>query len=675
MGMLHKMVHLLNKLDPQNAEWKERQIAKVNKMMDDAERIEDTRIREQIIADLEKNLDSIEDAFQNNELDYGRKLYLIENGIYGVDIQPIAVQIAKLRFFISLIVDQKVNPDKPNLGIRPLPNLETKFVAANTLIGIEKPAQMMLRNPEIDKKELELKQVRQRHFEARTPKTKEKYRQEDERLRSELAELLKKDGFPSDVTEQLAQWNPYDQNASAGFFDSEWMFGIQEGFDIVLGNPPYFQLQKMKKERVKLAKQQFETFTKSGDLYCLFYEKGIQVLKENGVLCYITSNSWMQTQYGELLRTYLAEHTNPLQLLNFEDAQIFESAIVESNILLTQKTLFKNNLKAVVLAENIDKTTDLADYVKQKHIVLPSLDKNGWIVGDPSMLALKQKIEHGSILLKEWNIELNRGLTLGFSNAFIINTQQKDNFFKNPSNQNYIKPLLRGRDIQKFSYKWNDCYLIVIKSGWTNKHHGTNKPEAFVANVLPELYNHLKQVGLTVTGKGKGLFERDDQGDYWWELRKCAYYGDFEKPKIVWGELSNKPKFAYDEEKHFLVDTVFMMTGESLKYLLAILNSHLSEWYFEQISTTSGMGTNRWKKYKIEQMPIKKIFSAAQQPFETLVDQILATKQHNPKADTSDLERRIDLMVYKLYDLTYNEVKIVDPDFALSEDEYQQFTY
>ncbi|HLA00287.1 MAG TPA: hypothetical protein VJZ24_01460, partial [Thermodesulfovibrionales bacterium] len=263
MGILHKLVYILGKLDPNNEKWKQKQISKVME-------VPDTTVRERLIEDIEQ-------SFQNNELDYGRKLYLIENCIFGVDIQPIAVQIAKLRFFISLIVDQKISYTSPpiaggavgggNLGIRPLPNLETKFVAANTLIGIEKPQQLLLRNPEIDRKEEELKKVRERHFTARTPKTKEKYRKEDERLRSEIAELLKQDGFTRETTEKLAHWNPYDQNASAAFFDAEWMFGMKDGFDMVIANPPYVRHESIKALKPKLSKEFGNFFCGTADIY------------------------------------------------------------------------------------------------------------------------------------------------------------------------------------------------------------------------------------------------------------------------------------------------------------------------------------------------------------------------------------------------------------------------
>ena len=270
MGILHKLVFLLSKLDPRNAQWRQRQIDRVQSTIAaTAEQIDDSTFRESTIDELEREIESINEAFERNALDYGRKLYLIENCIYGVDIQPIATQIAKLRFFISLIVEQKIDDTRENRGVRPLPNLETKFVAANTLLDVEKPAQLSFRNPEIDTKEKALEEVRRRHFTARTPRTKERYRNRDAELRAEISALLQSDGFPSETTEKIAQWDPYNQNATADFFDPEWMFGITEGFDVVIGNPPYVRQEKIKHLKPDLEKALHLLHGCSGSL-CLF---------------------------------------------------------------------------------------------------------------------------------------------------------------------------------------------------------------------------------------------------------------------------------------------------------------------------------------------------------------------------------------------------------------------
>jgi hypothetical protein len=244
MGMLLKLVHVLAKLDPGNEEWKQRQVDRVNRLIAEAEdTIEADDVKRSVVADLEKQRADVEEAFLRNELDYGRKLYLIQNCIFGVDIQPIAVQIAKLRFFISLIVNETIDANRANRGIRPLPNLETKFVAANSLISIENNRQTTLQSyvHETIRIERNLKRVRERHFHARTQETKDRCRAEDARLRAELAMLLEQDGYNPTSARLLANWNPYDLNRVAGFFDPKWMFEVDDGFDVVIGNPPYIK--------------------------------------------------------------------------------------------------------------------------------------------------------------------------------------------------------------------------------------------------------------------------------------------------------------------------------------------------------------------------------------------------------------------------------------------------
>ena len=312
MGILHKLVHILDKLDPKNKLWKEKQIQK-------ASVIDDAAIRDQLIED-------IETAFNNNELNYGRKLYLIENCIYGVDIQPIASQISKLRCFISLIVDQRVDNTKDNFGVRPLPNLETKFVAANTLIGIEKPkGQLYLINDEVNRLENQLKDVRHRLFSAKTPATKRKLREDDKTLREKMGDLLVDCGWENKTARQLASWDPYDQNASSPFFDPEWMFGLTHGFDVVIGNPPYLESKKLPLE-IKSNYAHYQSATGKFDLYVLFVEKGLVLTKKAGILSYINPTTFMNKGFGLGLRKLLSQNYKIKRIINFGDIQVFENA-------------------------------------------------------------------------------------------------------------------------------------------------------------------------------------------------------------------------------------------------------------------------------------------------------------------------------------------------------------
>lgn len=302
---------------------------------------------------------------------YEMKLAIIENCIYGSDIQSIAAQITKLRFFISLICNCEKDATKPNFGIPTLPNLETKFVAANSLIAKKKQeSHNLFENQEIEPTKKELTEIRHEHFSAKTAYRKSTLREKDKQLREKLAKLLEQDNdFAPEDAKQLAAWNPYDQNAVAEFFDPAWMFGVNDGFDIVIGNPPYIQLQNNGGELAQLyAPCNYKTYARTGDIYCLFYERGYQLLKPNGHLCYITSNKWMRAGYGEKTREFFAKNTNPILLIDFAGVKIFESATVDTNILLFAKAANEHKtLCAVTNKQNKDSVKNLSDSARQRH--------------------------------------------------------------------------------------------------------------------------------------------------------------------------------------------------------------------------------------------------------------------------------------------------------------------
>ena len=391
MGVLHRLVFILGKLDPRNEQWKQRQIDRVESTIEIAGEIDDSTIRESTIRDLEGEIESINEAFERNELDYGRKLYLIENCIYGVDIQPIATQIAKLRFFISLIVDQQIDNSRENRGVRPLPNLETKFVAANTLIGVDRPLQTQIRNPQIDRKEKELEDVRRRHFTARTPRTKAKYRDLDTQIRTEIGELLKNEGFPHETTEKIAHWDPYDQNASADFFDQEWMFGPTDGFDVVIGNPPYVRQEKIRQLKPVL-KNQYDCYTGMADLYVYFYERGFQLLRDNGTLTYISSNKYFRSAYGKKLRDFLGRQTTLFQLIDFGDAPVFTS-IAYPSIIIASKAHAQGNYLRALNWEPGPSIDEFGTVFQTEGFTMPqnALTADGWRLTSPAALNLLEK--------------------------------------------------------------------------------------------------------------------------------------------------------------------------------------------------------------------------------------------------------------------------------------------
>lgn len=679
MGILHKLVFILDKLDSDNEKWKDKQIGKVQNTIKSAEQIDDVNVRETTIKELEARIEDIEQAFENNALDYGRKLYLIENCIYGVDIQTIAVEISKLRCFISLLIDENVDDSRPNRGVRALPNLETKFVAANTLIGIEKPQQGILLNPEIIRKEDELHRVRERLFTAKAPQTKRKYREQDKQIRNEISVLLKKDGFPREITERLAQWDPYDPTYSADFFDMEWMFGIREGFDIAIANPPYIRQESIRHLKPVLEKERYEVYNSTSDLYTYFYEKSYNILKNNGICTFITSNKWMRAKYGGKLRRFLKEKAVLQQLIDFGGFQVFE-ATVDTNILIFQKlsgrATAEHKVNITLIEEDYQAEESINSYVQSKtfEILQKALNEKAFAFADENTLGIKQKIEEAGTSLKDCNINIYRGIITGFNKAFIIDNSTKERLCEEDSKSiEVIKPILRGRDIDKTYYIWAELWMIIIPSGWTNKNRGRKSPEAFFKETYPAIYNYLEEIGDRIErgeikAKGKGLYGRDDQGDYWWELRPCDYYSEFEKQKIVYPDINYRLTFCLDEKKRYLSNTAyFLRIREDSRYTLALLNSSLLDWYYQFITSQLGAKGIRHFSIYIEQLPILELSKSDQQPFVTLVDQILARTQsddylQDPKrqAEVQDLERQIDEKVYRLYGLTDEEIAIVE---------------
>ncbi len=651
MGILHKLVHILHKLDPNNKLWKERQIKK-------AQAIDDSEIRDKLIDDIEK-------AFESNELDYGRKLYLIENCIYGVDIQPIATQISKLRFFISLIVDQKctvgilANDEHNNFGIRPLPNLETKFVASNTLIGIEKPKEQasLFDNPQVQALEIKLKDIRHRLFSAKTPATKRKLREEDQRIREEMGALLVRSGWGNESARQLASWDPYNQNVSSGWFDSEWMFGIEDGFDVVIGNPPYVQLQKDGGKLADMFKKcGYATFERTGDIYALFYEMGLKALKNGGHLCFITSNKWMRAGYGKSLRKFFISY-NPELLIDCGPG-VFENATVDVNILLIQNEKNQKQLSAVTL-DSKAKDNNLAKFVNERAVLLSNLNEDSWFIGSNAEQQLKEKIERIGKPLKDWDVNIYRGVLTGLNEAFIIDTPTKERLCaEDPKSAEILKPILRGRDIKRYSYEWAGLWIIAIFPALKIV---IDKYPAVKKYLLDFGKERLEQVGKKLPD---GTTSRKKTGNKWFETQdQICYYEEFEKEKIIYPNMTKYLPFLFDSNNFYTNQKCFIVTGKCLRYLTGYFNSRISyKWIKENCPELQG-GTRELSKIFFEGIPIPPI-TPENQPtvhqIERYVDQILSTKKADPKTDTSDLEKLIDQLVYKLYDLTEEEIAIIE---------------
>ena len=654
MGMLHKLTLALRRLDPDNSRWeqlqKERAIQRAEVAFDT---LDDEARREELV--------EIDETFKRyRDSDFGRKLYLIQNSIFGVDIQPVACQIAKLRFFISLAIEQEPMQNTENFGIKPLPNLETRFIAANTLIGLK--AQGTLTSNTAQDLERALRDNREQHFHATTRQRKRACKQKDDELRAELATELKRFGMPADDAERIARWDPYDQNATADWFDSEWMFGITDGFDVVIGNPPYIQLQK---EGGRLGKFYqdvgFKTFIRTGDIYCLFYEKANQLLKNNGYVCFITSNKWMRAGYGKKLRDYFVTLTQPIQLLDM-GPDVFD-ATVDTNILLFQNTIVDDStdFKAVSIGADFDRqTNNIAQYLSDNGATMEMPTKGEpWAILSSAELALKRKIEDVGKPLKDWDIKISFGIKTGCNEAFIIDKDTREELVEQDSKSaQIIKPLLRGRDIERYHAPWTGLYLLRTFPALNLR---INDYLA-VKNYLIEFgKDRLEQVGKILLD---GTKSRKKTGNKWFETQDpIAYYPEFEKEKIVWKRIGSILRFAYIQQPMLCLDSTCIATGEKVKFLTAVLNSRISHYQLFGLAPKTGTGDLIVSVQALEPIlvpPITKANEHLVTEIENKVDKIIAAKHADQNADTSNLENEIDKLVYELYNLTSEEVRIVE---------------
>jgi adenine-specific DNA-methyltransferase len=618
MGILHKIVFILGKLDPRNEKWKQRQIVRVRDAIAAAEKIEDADVRERAVRELDQQITGINEAFEDNELDYGRKLYLIENCIYGVDIQPIAVQIAKMRFFISLIVDQKVKSETPNRGVRPLPNLETRFVAANSLIEVNRPGQQLLRNHEIDTKEAELRRVRERHFLARTPKQKAKCRDDDIKLRTEIAELLKDDGWDTATARRLASWDPYDQNASADFFDAEWMFGISEGFDICEGNPPYVGKQALQQQQpafAKYAKNHFQAAKgRDFDLFALFIERSIALVQVGGIVSFIVPTGWYTGPGFSLLRRHILLQSDPLAFVNLP-YDMFEEAWVDTTVFHTRR-----RKPILVWPRKESCRASLKTFGKRDRIVAQGdfyqgstvIDIVEWLQdggdefltrSDPHILAVLAKIRKSSVPLSQCS-DVQRGVT-----PFVLTER--------PFHANSRRAF--DGTIRRYTVEAGPIKYIRFDDS--------------LAEFKPSRYFTGKRILL------RELISRQMR------LQACIVDEDFVTNKSMQSLLP-------------------LPDGPHLNLLLGIINSRLLSWYFLQRSNVGHR--DDFPKIVLKEtreLPIP-LFSAQKQTagkeIIDLVEHILKAKRKNLVGDTAALEHEIDEQVYALFALTQEEIKIVE---------------
>ena len=600
MGILQRLVFLLSKLDPQNDKWKQLQIKKAQDEFGAALKIEDRQERE-------RRVDEIKEIFDLNASDYGRKLFLIENCIYGVDIQPVAIQISKLRFFISLIIDQaKQNTIADNFNIRPLPNLETKLVAANTLIALDAGGTRILKPDSVHKLEAELKDVRARIFRARTPATKKRWRTRDQEIRTEIAELLQQSGFAPDAANRLAAWQPFNQDAKADWFDAEWMFGIENGFDIVIGNPPYVRGTKFK-EMKNYFKKNFVTAQYQVDLYILFMESGVKSLRKNGTISYITPNSWLKNLMMSDCRKFMLNELH-FSSISPNIANAFE-AQVDTAILVASRN------QSVAL-------TKVVEFQTERFATKKQIDQKRFLKNEKYVFDVEVNDSFFEILKKVKSSEKILGnladVSFGFRAYDLYSGQTEEvvrtkPFTSKEKESKAFEPYIIGKHINKFSHK-TDNILFVNWGSW-------------LAAPREEKYF-----------TGERIVMREILG----ETLVCTLIT--EDLKIDRSLYIAKPiDDSYDP-----------------RFILALLSSRLMSWFFRHEKNEFDALFPKIRLEEFKKLPIKEASQEKQKPLIELVEKILAAKKADANHDTKDLERQIDELVYQLYDLTADEIRIVE---------------
>ncbi|MDE0405906.1 MAG: hypothetical protein OXI53_11430 [Nitrospira sp.] len=366
-------------------------------------------------------------------------------------------------------------------------------------------------------------------------------------------------------------------------------------------------------------------------------------MPSSGLLAYITSNSWLKAEYGKATRRYFADNHTPLRLIEL-GKDIFESAIVDSSILTVRQGKHDEAGKAVDMDRLLDK--DFPPAENHWGTFQPKGEKP-WSTLSGIEQSIMDKMEAAGTPLKEWDVSINYGIKTGYNPAFVIDDATKQALIdKDPKSTDIIKPVLRGRDIQRYKAQWARLWLIDTHNGYGNV------PSINIDN-YPAIKNHLNRFY-------PQLKRRQDRGRTPYNLRNCAYHEEFAKEKLFWMDMSNRGKFAYSEKEMYCNNKGFMMTGKSLKYLCAVLNSALITWLMKNTARTTGMGLMQWEKFAVERLPIPKIPIAEQRPFIRLVDAILSAKAADPRADTTEQEAKIDRLAYALYGLTTEEIAAVE---------------
>ncbi|EDJ0374750.1 class I SAM-dependent DNA methyltransferase, partial [Campylobacter jejuni] len=645
---------------------------------------------------------------------------IIENNLFGVDINPNSCEITKLRLWIELLKHSFYQSfdDENYHDLKTLPNIDINIKCGNSLVSYFETGKSLSHYPNIKErmskykrivkdykegfytdKNLIAKEIKNLQESFKNFCLKDKFNKEIKQLTNGANEYSKKYGdfladehhdekFKSFFSKNMFEFSFDEKVATKEFanlkkeYDNifnlesnhpfEWRFEFPEildddgnfkGFDLIIGNPPYIRQEELKELKPHLAKN-YKVYKGTSDIYTYFYELGFNVLKENGILSFITSNKYTRAGYGEALREFLLKNVKVLEYTDLNGIKVFDSATVDTSILCFEKSKSKDNkFKYLALSNEILKTCayDIGLYKDYAEFSQNSLSKESFTFSDENTSALKAKIERIGTPLKEWQgLNIYRGILTGYNEAFIITTEKRNEILANCKDEaekertaKLIRKMLRGRDIKRYSYEWAGLWVINTHNGYKNQNG--EKVEAINIKHYPSLKKHFDEFY-------PQLEKRADKGLTPYNLRNCAYIEEFEKEKIVYPcIMAKEPCFSYETSFAFAMAPANIITSNSdiLKYILAFLNSDFIYLMLRKFYMGGGI-EGELKTNNLEKLPIPKINSKNQKLADeliNLVDEILKAKEQDKNANTQELENKINSLVYKLYNLTEEEIK------------------
>jgi hypothetical protein len=586
---------------------------------------------------------------------YDKKLEIIQRSLYGVDVDPFAVNIARLRLWLSLIVDFEGETPPP------LPNLEFKIEVGDSLTG---PAPGQLQPDLFHHQQVEEYFRLKGQFMTAHGQVKTKLRAEIEALHNKIAAWASQGGgagFDWAVTfaEVFAGpgWDAQTLtgamtgmvNAVGGQMELAPQTGQPAGFDIVVANPPYVRQELLDPDLKATLKRRYpEVYRGTADLYVYFYARALQLLRTGGAGSFISSNKWLRAGYGKKLRAHLARQATVDAVIDFGDLPLFEATAYPMVIVFRNEPPGEGQALRALEVEDLAVVDRLPEVVAAEAWCQPqnTLDaKRGWALVKPDIQALIEKLRNSGTLLRDYAKNgFYRGVTTGLNQAFVIDGVTRDRIVaEDAKSAEIIQYWLRGRSIDRWRIEFEDQYIIFARRG-------------IDIDRYPAIKRHLSQfkerlMPGTERGRKPGSYE-------WYEIQDTtAYYTEFGKPKIVYPDIAKRPEFAYDTTGAYGGNTIYILPTEGL-YLLGILNSLVVEFFYNQISSTIRGDYLRFIASYMEQVPIPTPTPAQREAIEALVRKLLAAEGQGPHVEA--WEQELNALVYQVYDLTTEEIAIVE---------------